>query len=264
MSQVASHQQAGRRGSRPRGWRLTQRDVELVAWVGRWRSVLAAQVQARFGIGAVVCYRRLRGLVDMGLLFQRQVFCGEPGVYVATAGGLAVADVCLPAARLDLATYRHDLAAVWVALAVEAEIAGNGSVGLRVVGDREFRALVSGGAAARQFGLSGLGAGRGRGGIPDVAVVDEEGRVLVALEVELSAKGRARLARVLGAYGRQPHLRRVVYLTDRAGVAASVQRAAQRAAVDDLVEVRRCEVVGQGRRLRIDGGALLAGVASDG
>jgi hypothetical protein len=243
---------------------LTARDLELLAWVGRWRAVLAAQVQARFAVGAVVCYRRLRVLVDMGLLVQRRVFCGEPGVYLATAGGLAVADLSLPPARLDLATYRHDLAAVWVAVAVESEIARNGAAGLRVVGDRELRALVSGGAAARQGGLTGLGAGRGRAGIPDVAVLDEEGQVLVAFEVELSAKGSSRLARVLGAYGRQPHLRRVVYLTDRAGVAGSVQRAARRAAADELVEVRRCEVLGQGRRLRVDGGALLAGVVGDG
>jgi len=263
MSQVAAHHQASRRASASRRWRLTERDVELLGWVGRWRAVLAGQVQSRFGIGPVVCYRRLRALVDMGLLVHRQVFCGEPGVYLATAGGLAVADVSLPTSRLDLATYRHDLAAVWVSLAVRSELTRSRAA-LRVVGDRELRALVSGGAAARQGGLTGLGAGRGRAGIPDVAVVDGDGRMLVAVEVELSAKGASRLARVLSAYGRQPDLRRVVYLTDRPGVAAGVRRAARRVAADDLVEVRRCEVLGQGRRLGIEGGPLLAGVVSDG
>jgi hypothetical protein len=238
---------------------LTERDVELVGWVGRWRAVLAAQVQARFGMGPVVAYRRLGALVDMGLLVHRRIFCGEPGVYLATNGGLAVADVCLPAARIDLATYRHDLVAVWAALAVEAELAGSRAAGLRVVGDREFRALVSRGAAARHVGLTGLGAGRGRGHIPDVAVMDGEGRMLAAVEVELSAKGRARVERIQATYARDRHLQSVVYVTDQPGVAASTLRAAHRAGASELVRVLRCQIVGQGARVSIEDGPLLAG-----
>jgi hypothetical protein len=228
--------------------------------------VLAAQVQARFGVAPVVCYRRLGALVGMGLLSYRRVFHGEPGVYLATNGGLAVADVGLAAARIDLASYRHDLAAVWAGLAIEREIAQGGVGGLRVVGERELRSLVSGGAAARQVGLTGPGTerGRGRGHVPDVAVVDGAGRTVVAVVVELSAKGRARLGRILAVYARDRDVARVVYLADRAGVAASVARAARQAGAEEVVVVRRCQIVGQGRRVSIEGGPLLAGAGIGG
>jgi hypothetical protein len=241
--------------------RLTERDVSLARWAGHWRAVLASQVQARFGIGSVVCYRRLAALVDMGLLRYRRVFHGEPGVYLSTSGGLAVAGVEMAAPRIDLATYRHDLVAVWAALAVESEIAASGLDGARVVGERELRSIArSAGAPARQSRLSGLGAGSGRANYPDVAVVDANGRVLVAMEVELSSKGRRRVERVLAGYVRDRHLRRVVYLTDRPGVAASVQRAARGTGADELVVVRNCRIAGQGARLCIDGGPLLSGL----
>lgn len=220
--------------------------------------MLAAQVQARFGIGPVVCYRRLGALVELGLVRYRRVFHGEPGVYLATHGGLAVADVALPASRIDLATYRHDLTAVWAAIQVDAEIAERGRDELRVVGERELRSDVSAGAAAQQGRVAGPGAVRGRRHCPDVAVVDGEGQVVVALEVELSAKGRARVERVMAGFARDRHLRRVVYLTDRRGIAGTVRRAVARANADELVEVRGCRIKGQGSRVAIEGGPLLS------
>ena len=114
------------------GFRLTDRDVELLGWVARQRMVIAAHVQAHLGVGPVVAYRRLAGLVSVGLLEYRRIFHAQPGIYLATNGGLAVCGSVLPRPTVDLRSYDHDLGVVWLDLML-------GRRGVQVVGEREMR-----------------------------------------------------------------------------------------------------------------------------
>ena len=47
---------------------VTDRDRSIVEWIGRLGAASAADVMARFGMGRTATYRRLRALVDQGLL----------------------------------------------------------------------------------------------------------------------------------------------------------------------------------------------------
>ena len=116
------------------GFRLTGRDLEIVRWIGRLRFAEAEQVASRFGMDARNAYRRLRGLVAVGLLEHRRVFHAQPGAYAATRFGLQSAGLRLPPARLDVRTYRHDRIAAGVAVELEREFGA-----AAVVTERELR-----------------------------------------------------------------------------------------------------------------------------
>lgn len=59
----------------------------MVRWIGRARFAQAEQVALRFEMDERNAYRRLRGLVGLGLLEHRRIFHAQPGVYLATVAG---------------------------------------------------------------------------------------------------------------------------------------------------------------------------------
>src|SRR4051812_26624857 len=64
----------------------------------RGRTVNGQDVMARFGVGRTVGYRRLRALVEHGLLTRMRLVYGQPAAYVATSEALAWAGL----SQLDL------------------------------------------------------------------------------------------------------------------------------------------------------------------
>jgi len=66
----------------------TQKDAEVVSWLGRIGAASAEHVMARFGMGRSWAYARLSRLVGDGLLEQKQLLYRRPGLYVASAEGL--------------------------------------------------------------------------------------------------------------------------------------------------------------------------------
>jgi hypothetical protein len=227
------------------GFRVTGRDLQMVRWVGRLRFVEARQVARRFGMDDRNVYRRLRGLVSLSLLEHRRVFHAQPGAYTATRDGLEAAGVALPPARLDIRTYSHDreVASLMVALECEFGVAS-------VVTERELRSLDVGAPERPRYAVW-RGAERTRRGLhfPDLAVELGGGGVL-AVEVELSAKGRTRLASIVAAYVRARQVERVRYYA-APGAIAGVRRAVRRVGAEALFEIRAWEgingVVGAGR-----------------
>jgi hypothetical protein len=232
------------RGSSDDGFRLTERDVQLLAWVAKWRLVLAAQVRAKLGLSAPVVYRRLRGMVGLGVLSYSRIFHAQPGVYQVTNGGLAIADSTLARPRIDLRTYRHDLGVVWLSILLERETA---RAPVRVLSEREMRSLDRCSHHDREYQrlgvtLPGTGpAGQPRVHYPDLAGLDGDGRRSIAVELELVAKGRRRLEQTLAAYARDRSVDRVQYFVERAQVGHAVEQAARRVGAERLVEVHRFE-----------------------
>ena len=200
--------------NRPRrqpGFRITERDREVVRWIGRLRMATAAQVAARFELGRTVSYARLNGLVRCGLLERARIFHASPGVYLATRAGLASVDVALPPSRVDLRTYGHDLELSELVIELEREFGAH-----RVATEREMRATDTpvGRAPAEspRFAIPLTGArgqlqltpvGHPRLHFPDCAVSLEGGENQgrrIAIELERTTKGRARLRRILAGY----------------------------------------------------------------
>jgi hypothetical protein len=214
------------------GFRVTERDVEIVRWVGRLRFAEARQVARRFRMDERNAYRRLHGLVMLSLLEHRRVFHAQPGVYAATSWGLGAAGLRLPRPRIDIRTYVHDRVAVSVVIALEREFDP-----AAVVTERELRARERGAPERPQYAVW-RGSERTRRGLhfPDLPVeLDGGGRL--AIEVELTAKGRTRLDSIVAAYVRARHIAGVRYYAAPAA-AGGVERAVARAAALELLEIR--------------------------
>ncbi|WP_396027120.1 DeoR family transcriptional regulator, partial [Bacillus cereus group sp. BfR-BA-01318] len=60
---------------------ITKRDVEIVEWVNLHGFVLAEQVQEFFGLGKTVVYRRLKEMVEQGVLKRERILYDYGNVY---------------------------------------------------------------------------------------------------------------------------------------------------------------------------------------
>jgi hypothetical protein len=231
---------------------VTERDLRILAFVAEHRIVVSAHVQALIGVGESVAYGRLRALTKRGLLDYDRLLHGRPGWYQITRRGLAIIDSELPAPRLDLHCYRHDIGAAWTWLA-----ASRGAFGRveRIVSEREMRSrdgvsAAAGGARGERapdageereppYGvhLGGVGArGQIRLHYPDLLLIGPGGE-RVAVELELSAKGGRRLETILAGYGADPSISAVLYLAEKPAIQRGVRAAAARLGISDRVHV---------------------------
>jgi len=235
-----------RRSASSQGFRITPRDREMVRWIGRLRMVTAAQVSERFGLGRAVGYARLNGLVRLGLLAHARVFHAAPGVYTATRAGLSTVDLELPPARVDVRTYNHDVELSSLVIELEREFGRD-----RLTTEREMRATDTPlGAAPKQrprFAVSltsGRGqlqltpAGHARLHFPDCAVTGtEEDDPILAIELERTLKGRARLRSILSAYVAAHHVGFVRYYPTSEHVRELVETEVSTLRAKSLIEV---------------------------
>jgi hypothetical protein len=218
------------------GFRVTARDLEMVRWLGRLRFAEAGQVARRFEMDERNTYRRLRGLVRLDLLAHQRVLHGEPGAYWATRAGLDAVALLLPPAGVDIRTYEHDRLLAATAIRLEHEFDRPA-----VKTERELR---SRDATADQPHYAVRRAGQlGRRGLhfPDLAVDGADGRPL-AVEVELTAKGRGRLDSIVAGYVAARHIAAVRYYAAPAAK-AGLERAIARAGAGELFHVYDTEEI---------------------
>ncbi len=184
----------------------SDRDAEIVGWVGALGAAGAEHVMGRFGMGRSWCYERLERLTADGLLASRALLHRRPALYVASRAGLrwqglGRMDVC----RVKPGGFEH----AWQLASVAVELHGLLG-GFQVLSEREIRLHESEErellASARLGHSERAGAHR-----PDLALIDPAGGVC-AVEVELSVKARARLRAICTGYARARHLRHVYYL----------------------------------------------------
>jgi hypothetical protein len=223
--------------------RITERDRALLAYVAEHRLVLVTHAQALMRTSTQAAYQRLATLAKAGLLSRRTVFDRQPGCYQITRAGLGAIGSDLPPPRLDLRCYEHDVGVAWLWLAARAGAFGQlgGMLSERRMRSEDASGRVGAASAGRTHGvrLGGLGPGGGpRLHYPDLVLVDRRDR-RIALELELSAKGRTRRERILAGYGADPRLDAVLYLCTAASVERGIRAGAARVGVGSLVHVQR-------------------------
>ncbi len=220
-------------------YRLTDRDVQVLAFLAEHRLALAPHVATLLATSSATAARRLSKLANAGLVARRLPFPGEPPSFQITRSGLAVIASPLGAPGDDLREYAHDVGLAWLWLAAHGGTFGPLE---EIVGERRLRSLDGSrepGAAPLAVRLGGFGPhGRERLHYPDLVLRTADGR-RVALELELTQKTRTRLETILGGYGADPRFAGVVYLVERASVARSVESAARRLGIEPLVHVQR-------------------------
>jgi hypothetical protein len=198
----------------------TDRDAEIVDWIGRVGAAGAGHVMGRFYMGRSWAYTRLSKLVMDGLLEQRTLLYRQPGLYLATADGLRWQGLQrLGVYKVSPGGFQH----AW-------EVA-NAAVSLHrvlpdweVLSEREIRIQESDqGELIASTKLGELPGGRPALHRPDLALVSPDGN-LVAIEVELSVKAPRRLAAICRAWARARHISATYYIATPAA-ASAVQRA---------------------------------------
>jgi hypothetical protein len=210
----------------------TEKDAEIVGWVGRLGAAGAEHVMGRFEMGRSWAYERLGQLVADGLLEQRMLLFRKPGVYTATAAGLRWRGLeRLGVHRVRPGGYEHAWEVAQAAVALH-----QGLPDWQVLSEREIRAherdegeLL---ASARVGELPG---GRPALHRPDLALLSPHGRLL-AVEVELSVKAPARLAAICRGWARARHVHGVYYLATPQA-ARAVSRAVGETRAGDQITV---------------------------
>jgi hypothetical protein len=226
--------------------RLTARDLMLLAFVSEHRLVLGAHVQALLGLTAAAAYARLRRLTRAGYLCHENVFHRQPGCYQATRQGLAAIGSLYSARPVNVGEYQHDVGLAWLWLLARAGVFG---AMREVIGERHMRSRDasadrhSSPEAGEPFGvrLGGYGAGgRERLHYPDLLLVTRGGK-RIAVELELSAKGRARREKILSGYAADGRIDGVLYLVEQGnvGLARSIRDSARRAGIGPIVHVQQ-------------------------
>jgi len=157
--------------------RLMQRDLELMRWINDCGFVTTDQIRRRLSVGRSTAYDRVYKLVQRKMLLHESVFHHQPGVYRVTAEGVRVCGSPLPSLRrLAIGSFKHDLQVIDLNLSLCERWGG------QFVTERQLR---------HKAGQKGVG---NNGHLNDGLLILPDKRV--AIEVELSAKGKSRLARI--------------------------------------------------------------------
>ena len=240
---------SSQRGRRRPGLELTERDRAILAFVADHRLVLAAHVAVLIGSSSGAATTRLRALSRAGYLESRRLFHQQPACYRVTPAGLAAAGSPLRRPGLDLECYLHDVGSAWLWLSARD---GAFCCAAEVLSERHLRSrdarAARGAEAAGSVGASHDGplavrlGGFGPGGreqlhYPDLLVVTPQGR-RIAIELELTGKGRRRRERILAGYGADRRFDAVVYLVNRPGLARDLRRSAAALGIAPLLHVQ--------------------------
>lgn len=172
----------------------TQCDVEVLAWVGRFRFVTAQAVASRFGVSWQQANARVRRLAKLGLLGLGREHVSQARAVFLTGRGHEL--LGWPRRRAPRAqTHReHEAAIVWLATMLERDADAT----TRVLTERESRTLEARGDRRYSVDVAGEGRDRRRRRWPDLVVESAAGRR--AIEIEFAPKGSARLRRIVDGY----------------------------------------------------------------
>lgn len=224
------------------GVRITDRDRALLSYAAEHRFVRADHVRRFLGTSESTATRRLQALRDAGYLRREFVFAGEPACHAITGQGLALLESTLSPPQRDVRAYRHDIGLAWLWLA-----ARDGAFGplRQVISERTLRSLDGPRRRADPPLAVRLGGTGPNGGerlhYPDMLLITERGH-RVAVELELSGKGRARREHILDGYAADPEVDAVLYLVESRAIGNAVLASARRRGIAELVRVERVEV----------------------
>ncbi len=224
---------------------LTQRDTILLEFLAEHRFARPSHAASLLEVGARTATERLNRLEQVGYLTGDRPYHGQPEHYQITRQGLRAIGSELGPPRADLSTYEHDMGLAWVWLA-----ARGGAFGplTELTSERRMRSH-DGRARTREMpaapverlGVRIPGQG-GRGGerlhYPDLLLKTGTGH-RVAVELELSDKGRKGLDKVIGAYAADRRIDAVLYLVDDERIFQNVQASARKFGLETVVHVQR-------------------------
>jgi DNA-binding MarR family transcriptional regulator len=193
----------------------TERDVELLAWIGRFRFVTAQAIAGRFGFSRQQANAHVRRFERHGLVGHEREHVSQSRAVFLTRHGHELLGWPRRRPPRPQVQREHEDAIVWLATGLELQ-AGPGG---RVLTERECRQLEAAGGP-RRFSVEVPGGPRGvQRRWPDLVVEADDGRR--AYEIEFAPKGTDRLRRIVAAYERSDYAE-VVFLVKSAALARRI------------------------------------------
>jgi hypothetical protein len=215
---------------RLRGPQVTDRDRQMLDWIGRYGMVTVEQVAGRFfergegEVGKRAAYRRVAVLEKMGLVRRdRTPYWRAPMVLRLTGEGARVGELGVRPARYVEGEIRHSVAVVDLA---EELLAANPGATLRT--EREIR-------TERWHDRHDEKLRGGRGRVPDAELTLASGRV-AAIELDLTPKRTKDFERILRAYKQEKFDEVWWYVVP--GAVERVTKLVRDNRADDFVSVR--------------------------
>lgn len=217
----------------------------VLAFLAEHRFATRSHIEQLLGIGDRAARRLLTALESERLiLIDRPLGRLGPCYRINRRGLRAIESRLSPPRPVDLATYAHDIGVA--SLHIAAKAGAFGAVD-DVISERHMRSYDASEDRLGQLGgpgpphgvrLFGFGpGGREKLHYPDLALVDRAGH-RIAVELELTPKGRRRRERILEAYAGDRRFDAVLYLVERPDVAHLVRRSAERLGIGRLVHVQ--------------------------
>jgi hypothetical protein len=219
--------------------RSDDRDRRLLEFASHHRLILVSQAALLLRTDPEAAKDRLAALKDAGLMRDaRRKERSFPGEQITGAGLRAIGSPLRAPQRSAPGGYEHDVGLAWLWLTARTGAFGS----LRgIVSERHMRSHDRRTAdRAERYGvrLGGVGpAGQERLHYPDLVLETASGR-RVAVELELSGKGQARLQTILAGYAADPRIDAIVYMVERPNLAANIRRTVSRMGISDLVHVQ--------------------------
>ena len=209
----------------------TERDSEIVSWIGGIGAAGAEHVMSEFGMSRSIAYQRLNSLTRDGLLEHHTVLYGRPGMYTATLAGLRWKGIGhLGTFSVRPGSFEHAWQVAQTAVGL-----GRAMPDWDVMSERQLR------SAESEYGklLASIQVGqattRTKLHRPDLVLTCKKGLV-IPIEVELSTKSASRLAAICRGWARARHINTVYYLATP-GPARAVTRAIHTTNTADRIRV---------------------------
>ena len=211
-------------------WQVTERDIEILQWVGRHGLVTPDQLGRKFfwrdgdKVGQRAAYDRIRKLAELGLLERLPTFYRQPQVLRVTRVGANLGNNDVGPANLVLSDVTHAIALVDL-----TEHLLKTNKGSTLETEREFRARRLRAIRERNQQL-------GKGRIPDAVLTLAKGDV-VAIELDLTPKRSRDIERIVRSFMYE-HVKNVWWFCTSKEIADRVREVVRQRRADDFITVK--------------------------
>lgn len=172
--------------------KLTARDLEILKFINKFGFTRIDHIVNKFDFGTKRrAYFRLRQLVDGSLVAHERILYNDAGFYRVTAKGANFTE--LPyLAKVNLATYEHDIKLINLSLELLRRYPKADWISERMLKKEKHDRVGK------------------RGHFCDgILVMPDDTQI--AIELELTKKGKARLERIINGYVRQFEFKKIWY-----------------------------------------------------
>lgn len=171
---------------------LTERDVEIIRFINNFGFCEMGQIEKRFLLKKPRNYEIMRRLVRHGFINHKRIYFGRHGVYYASAKGAKYTNLP-PIDRISQGQYDHQIFIIKVYLKLRQQYPDAHWISERQLKHDKF--------------YDGVGK---RGHVSDGILLSPDDKQ-IAIEVEMSVKGKNRMEKILKGYGAQFNIKEVWY-----------------------------------------------------